>query len=438
MPGVTADRTPGHPTAGRPSRGLELAPFRGVRFDLRRIHDIAKVTAPPYDVIEPEERAALETADPHNIVRLVLPRSGTADPEERYRRAAGILNLWLTEGILVPDAGGPALYVYEQRSGGTLQRGLIGALGLRDPGERVVLPHEDVLAGPVADRLGLMRATEANLEPILMRYEGGGPASDAIDRVSATPPLFASDAVDGSTHRLWRLDDEEALTVIAADLADRQALIADGHHRYATYLRLQAERRAAGDGPGPWDYGLALLVDATRHPLGLHAIHRVVTGLEPERAARLAARHARVDDVSGATVDAALERLDAVTGPAVLLGGGERHWLVHEVDPALVDELVPHDRPEAWRRLDATVLDRLVIPHVWGVPNPAESVSYHHAAGPAMRLADAVGGTAVLMRATDVGTVLFLARQGVRMPRKSTSFWPKPRSGFVLRTFSAG
>jgi uncharacterized protein (DUF1015 family) len=438
MPGVTVDRTFGNRSdrRGHPGR-LTMAPFRGVRFDLDRIRDIAGVTAPPYDVIEPDDRAALETADPHNIVRLILPRDGPADPERRYRKAARTLARWLADGILVTDAE-PALYVYEQRSGDALQRGLIGALRLPGPGEGTVLPHEDVLAGPVADRLGLMREAGANLEPILLRYEGGGPASEVVDEVTDTAPLLARATVGGTVHRLWRLTDQEGLAMVAADLADRQALIADGHHRYATYLKLQAEHHAAGHGPGPWDFGLALLVDATRHPLELRAIHRAIGGLPPAQAAGLARKHARVRELPAGDRAAALARLNDLDGAAFVLEGGQRRWLVHDVDADAVAHWVPRDRPETWRTLDATVLDQLFIAHVWAVADPAVTVSYHHAADPAARQAESSGGTAVLLRPVDVATVLDLARQGVRMPRKSTSFCPKPRSGFVLRTFEAG
>jgi uncharacterized protein (DUF1015 family) len=439
MPGVMVDRTHVNgngraATAG----GLTLAPFRGVRFDLDRIRDIARVTAPPYDVIEPEDREALETADPHNIVRLILPRSTAGDPEQRYRKAAQTLQIWLAERILVTDTR-PALYVYEQDAGARLQRGLIGALGLRDPKEGIVLPHEEVLPGPVADRLGLMRAAGANLEPILLRYDGGGEAADAVDEATEGPPLVATTTVDGAVHRLWRVTDERALRMIASVLAGRQALIADGHHRYATYLQLQAEHHAAGHGPGPWDFGLALLVDAARYPLELHAIHRVIAGLPAARAAELATAHAAVEELSAVEhVDVALARLADVTGPAFLLEGAGRRWLVSNIDAELMDQAVPKDRPEIWRQLDATVLDHLFIPHIWAVADPPVSVSHHHIAPPALRLAEMSGGTAVLMRPVDVTTVLELARQGVRMPRKSTSFGPKPRSGFVLRTFASG
>ena len=161
----------------------------------------------------------------------------------------------------------PTLYVYEQSGPGMLQRGLLAAVGLRDPADRVVLPHEDVMPGPVADRLELMRATAANLEPILLVYDGGGDTATVIEQVIAGAPLLETVTEDGLTQRVWAVADPALQERVARDLAPRQALIADGHHRWATYRQLQAEQHASGDGAGPWDRGLAMLVDSRTYPV---------------------------------------------------------------------------------------------------------------------------------------------------------------------------
>ena len=81
--------------------------------------------------------------------------------------------------MLVPDET-PALYVYEMEEGPSRTRGLVGAVGLTPPEAGVVLPHENTMAGPVADRLALTEATQANLEPIYLVYSGGGAAAQAV------------------------------------------------------------------------------------------------------------------------------------------------------------------------------------------------------------------------------------------------------------------
>ena len=275
--------------AGQPSGQLRVHPFRGVRYDPARVSDLAAVTSPPYDVIDADSAAHLEELDPHNVVRLILPRPGVDGAGGGYDDAAARLAAWLADGTLQRDAQ-PAIYVYEQVVGGFLQRGILAAVELRDPADRVVLPHEDVMPGPVADRLELMRATGANLEPILLVYQGGGGTAAVITSAAADQPLIETTTEDGIVQRVWRVTDPALHERISEDLAPRQALIADGHHRYATYRRLQAEKRAAGGQAGPWDSGLALLVDSVTYPLRLQAIHRVVEGLSPARPSRRPAR----------------------------------------------------------------------------------------------------------------------------------------------------
>nr|MDT0667560.1 DUF1015 domain-containing protein [Micromonospora sp. DSM 115978] len=136
------------------------------------------------------------------------------------------------------------------------QRGLVGGIGLADPDAQIELPHENTMAGPVSDRLSLTRATQANLEPIFLVYDGGGPTSRIVAEVVTGPPTIETTTDDGVTHRVWAVSDPQTLRTIAADLLPRRAVIADGHHRYATYRQYQAERHAAGDGPGAWDFGL--------------------------------------------------------------------------------------------------------------------------------------------------------------------------------------
>lgn len=440
MPVMTAFRTSPQSVGG--GGGLILAPVRGVRFDPKRVSDLAAVTSPPYDVIEPDGVRRLETLDPHNIVRVILPRDEEGGPLGRYQQAADTLRTWLAEGVLAVDDA-PALYVYEQVTPSLVQRGLIGALGLRDAAERVILPHEDVMSGPVADRLELMRTIEANPDPILLMYDGGGAASDVVESVCTAPPLTSLRTADGIRHRLWAVRASEVTEKAAADLAPRQAMIADGHHRYASYRRLQAEMHAAGRGPGPWDYGLALLVDSRRHPLELRAIHRVLPKLRPDEAIRRLEQWCKVRELAagpGAPTaeTTALDDPSAAGGPACIFVGSGTRWLVTDPDRALLQRTVPADQPEAWRRLDAAVLHHALLDDVLGVADDPEHVTYHHDACDAVRAAAQSGGVAILMRPVDTATVMALAADGVRMPRKSTSFGPKPRTGIVLRTFAAG
>ncbi|MFD0147101.1 MULTISPECIES: DUF1015 domain-containing protein [unclassified Streptomyces] len=412
--------------------GLHLVPFRGLRYVPERVGSLAAVTSPPYDVVvRPDGLHHLESADPHNIVRLILPQAVTAGT--RHRKAAVTLDRWLAEGVLAPDPE-PALYVYEQSGDGILQRGIIGALELSTPAEGIVLPHEDVMPHVVEDRAALMRTTAANLEPLLLTYRGNGNGTaEVIERTVHREPLLATTTEDGFHHRLWAITDPGDLSTVSTGLAEHQALIADGHHRWATYLRLREEHAQ----PSPWNYGLVLLIDTARYPLRVRAIHRLLNRLPVGDALAALGDGFRVRRVEG-TLPAAMEALAAATsdGNAFLLAGDGTFHLVDHPDPELLARTVPADRPEAWRTLDATVLHATLLDHLWHIPDDSEEISYIHDTEAAVAQAQRRGGTAVLMHPVREEVVRDLARQGVTMPRKSTSFGPKPATGLVLRSLA--
>jgi uncharacterized protein (DUF1015 family) len=426
--------------------GLVLAPFRGIRYARDRVSGIANVTSPPYDVISGTILEHLRAADPHNVVRLILP-GGNADASQA---AASLLREWLAAGVLIRDRE-PALYLYEQagEASSWLQRGIISLVRLGSPETAGILPHEGVMPGLVADRRSLMAATQANLEPIFLIYDGepagGGTATAAetIDMVAAErEPLVSITTEDGVTHRLWRLGHPDELESITADLAGRRALIADGHHRYAAYLDLQAEMRASGLGAGPWDYGLAFLVDSDAYPPRLGAIHRVLPGLPPERATELAKAAFTVQDLpAGCGLDAALGWLAAAgrEGTAFLLAGGSAEapgfWLLSQPDPVQVAASMPDGASAPWRGLDASVMQQLLMARLWGIADSERDVLINHDAADAVRVATGTGATAVICNPPSFEAVIKIAAEGERVPRKSTSFGPKPRTGLVLRTF---
>ncbi|MFF7578942.1 MULTISPECIES: DUF1015 domain-containing protein [unclassified Streptomyces] len=421
-------------TPGPADQGLRLIPFRGLRYVPERVGSLAAVTSPPYDVVvRPDGLHHLESADPYNIVRLILPQADTA--AARNEQAAETLNRWLDEGILAPETE-PALYVYEQRNGEILQRGIVGALALSAPADGIVLPHEDVMAHVVEDRADLMRTTAAHLEPLLLTYRSEGHPTGAtavIERTIHRPPLLATTTEDGYCHRLWAVTDPADRSEIETDLARHQALIADGHHRWATYLRLQQEHTV----PGPWDFGLVLLVDTARYPLRVRAIHRLLHRLPVADALAALNGTFRIRDVEG-PLPVALDALAgaAAEGNAFLLAGDGRFHLVDRPDEALLARTVPADRPPAWRALDATVLHATLLDHVWRIPDTPEHIAYIHDTEAAVDQAERHGATAVLMHPVREEVVRDLARQGVTMPRKSTSFGPKPASGLVLRSLT--
>lgn len=382
---------------------LRLDPFRAWRFVAGKVSALGAVTSPPYDVLEPELVRKLTEADLHNMVRLILPRDAGLG-SHRYDDAAGRLQEWQRDGVVVRD-GTAALYVYEQRIGTARLCGLVGALQL-DPAGTVVLPHEDVMPWMVEDRLDLMRSTHADLEPILLAYSTGattgepGAAAAAVDAALATEPWLSASTDDGAEHRVWRIDDPATVAAIAADLATHEALIADGHHRYNAYLD-----RLSGTGePSAWS-GLTMLVDHDRHPLTLDAIHRTLPGLS-------------------------LETISSASPSGWELYDGKRPELPHGVTVTDGRRWLTLSRDGERGVPDVSLLHDELLP-AWGVD--PDSIDHHHGLDEA--LADAASDrVTVVLTPPRLEQVLSTAARGVRLPRKATSFGPKPRVGLLFRT----
>lgn len=401
--------------------GLIVKPFRGIRYAPDRVGDIACVTSPPYDVIGPGVLSSLRASSPYNSVHLILP--GPSSPVSAGQVAAERLGEWLGSGVLARDPS-PGIYLYEQNGSSFRQRGIIALVRVGPPEASGIHPHEAVMPGPVAGRRALMEATRANLEPIFLVYNGGGAP------LPPGTPLFSTKTPDGCAHRLSAVTGPAA-DELAARLSGGTALIADGHHRYAAYRELSESMHASGHGPGPWDYGLAFLVDADSYPPQLGAIHRVLPGLPAAEATRRAAAGFTVRPLGPVGLDATLAAM-AEAGRAGetafgLAGAGDGYWLLTR--PGAVEG--------DGRRLDAEVLRDVLLAGLWGITDNEREVQVSHDAAEAVQAARSASptGTAVLCNPVPFDAVRDIAAGGKTVPRKSTSFGPKPRTGLVFRTF---
>ncbi len=437
------DASPPAPT------GLEVRPFRALIYRQRDAAHLARVSSPAYDLVTPSGRDRLAATNPYNIVRLILPRvdadrpvadgdtpgAPAAPPAERSAAlAARTLRQWQDEGVLEPEDT-PALWLYELSPPGGLPAtvGWLGAVALPAPGSGAVLPHEDTYPPAVEGRRALLAATRTDLEPIVLTHDPDPELPALVDRARAGNPTLEITDDDGVRHELWRLADPALIADVRAALARTRAVIADGHHRFAA---AQAHHRGAPDLPGS-DAVLALVTSSGPGGLRVEAIHRVLPDLSLD-AAVTAARDAfaGVVDVSpdgpDGPVAAARAWLGAAPPGSFLLGSGARLVGLSRPTGGLA-AAVPQEAPPAWRELDVVLAHHGLIEQVWGLPDEPASVHIAHDIATALREAARRGGTALLLRPLSPGDVAEVARAGARMPRKSTLFVPKPRTGLVLR-----
>ena len=385
-----------------------VASFRGLRYNPAVAGPLSRLTSPPYDVISEPGRHRYRKASPFNVVHVDLAEGSedTDDPENRYERASRLLTSWERSGALV-RADAPRYYAYEVAwaepvDGSTHVRGVFVALELQPWGGSVI-PHEHTMPGPVEDRLRLLRATATHLSPIYGTVPGPCVAlSELLDRTCAEPPAEELLDEEGVTHRLWEISGDEP---IDAWLLPEDLLIADGHHRYTTALAYRDERHAA-EGPGSWDAILALVVDAGTQTVPVLPYHRVQVAGEPPPQGR----HA--DDLD--------ELLAHVSDEAMVVG-----VIARRVDALPAYGLLDlHGTPPVVRALHDEVLDETA---------PGEALRFTHSAADAERAV--LSGEAIaayVLPPTTPVRVQDAIEHGVRLPRKSTFFWPKPRTGVLF------
>src|SRR2546421_10395867 len=215
----------------------DVQPLRALHYDLRSIGSLDAVTAPPYDVIDEAKRAELAARSPFNVVEVDLPvAQGGDDP---YLHAQTTFEAWRQQGIVVQDrepALWPATQEYETPDGERrVRHGFLCRVRVEEYGPGRIRPHERTQPGPKEDRLRLTRATRANLSPIFSLFpDPDGEAWSALEPVTVGDPYSTIRDSDGTVNRLWRCSDPDAIARVQSALSDRELLIADGHHRYAT------------------------------------------------------------------------------------------------------------------------------------------------------------------------------------------------------------
>ncbi|MGZ8667101.1 MAG: DUF1015 domain-containing protein [Solirubrobacterales bacterium] len=417
----------------------EVRPLNALRYDLAAVGSLGDVVAPPYDVIDQAQRRELVARSPFNAVELDLPVAPAGmDP---YAHAAETLEAWTLQGVLVADRE-PTLWALEQAYTGPdgerhTRRGFLCRVRVTDYGPGLVRPHERTQPGPKEDRLRLTRATRHNLSPIFALHPGD--AWRQMEPALGQPWGEASDA-DGTCNRIWRIDDPAVHEAVAAELADAELLIADGHHRYET-ARVYAEEIG---GEGSHRYTLMCLVSLDDPGLTVFGTHRLLGGLSGDSAKQEAIaaairEHFDLEEVAESDLDPAGSDGLGVFG--YVDSHFRRGFRLRLKDPAALEALLP-DRSQAYRSLDAAILEELILKR--GLGMSAADVEAKRGIGYAKSLSEALGSlsdggdyqAAFLLRPTPIEQVRAVAAAGETMPPKSTFFFPKVLTGMAFNPLS--
>lgn len=438
----------------------DIQAFRGLRFDLSQVGSLSDVVAPPYDVISAQQRAALTEKNEHNIVRVILPGDeDVREGETSYDRAAELLKVWRRDKFLRPDPVA-SVYVYHQCfefEGRTYERrGFMARVKLEPFGEGSIYPHEQTHSKAKEDRYQLMTRCRANLSPIFGIYpDAENKAQEILEAaIDDRTPLVARES-NGVEHRMWRVSDVDAISHAAAILGKAAVYIADGHHRYETSCRIRDEDRAAGKA-GASDYALMMFISMHDPGLAVLPTHRLFRGLDAISSSQLIERVGKAFEVEviGTGADLCEEvwqtvQVEDQQGTIGLYCRADDTWVLARLSVEgleLMEQLAP-DQSERWRGLGVSLLHRMLVVELLGqrdLPAPKyvheveEVVDGIRNGDSAGRDATGQAGTGApfelvaLVMPASVDDVKEISEQGLRMPAKSTYFYPKLLSGLVI------
>lgn len=402
----------------------KIIPFRGILYNPAKVSG-DEVIAPPYDIITSEYREVLYQKSPYNIVRIDFGKElpDDAGSTNKYSRAKDSFEQWLKEGILVRDEK-PAFYAYEidyslYGEHKTLS-GILAMVKIEELGKGVY-PHEATHSKPKADRLNLMRSCLANISPIYSLYNSPEKITSMIlDGIEEAPYISAHDAA-GAVHKLYRISEESKIDSIIKELSDKAVFIADGHHRYEVAMEFKREM-----GEGPWEYVLMFLANMSDAGIAILPTHRMVKGIKREDVlGRLEPDFAI--QTCGLECDI-VERLshEGKNTFGLYLGSNEKWYILKYKGTDL------EDVPSVLRSLDVVVLHELIIKKDLGITDVVYEMDI---AESIKRVRKGDFDAVFFLNPTGVDDVERVALSGLRMPPKSTYFYPKLLTGMVINSF---
>jgi uncharacterized protein (DUF1015 family) len=423
----------------------DVQALRALRYDLGVVGSLQSVIAPPYDVIDPEQRAALAARSPHNVVAIDLPQAPLGG--DAYEEAARLLDLWKRQGAVVRDAE-PAIWALRQDYTGPdgralTRRGIFARVRVEEYGPGRIRPHERTHPGPKEDRLRLTRATQANLSPIFSLYDDPRQAAwGAVAPFTDNEDPFgtATDA-DGTENTLWRISDGAAIARVKMALGKTELLIADGHHRYET-ARVYAEEIG---GEGEHRYVLMCLVALQDPGLTIFPTHRLLSNLKDEATQqRLGAFLREAFEVTPIEKPELAPPDDPTASTPLTMGYIDAHhrqaYRLVLKDQAIADAALAA-YPEPYRHLDTAVLEALILEGVLGMTEESiahlDGLGYSRTDDEALQLVESGAyDAAFFLRGAPVQQVRDIAAAGVNMPPKSTFFYPKVPTGLLFNPLS--
>lgn len=423
---------------------VDIAPFCALRYALGSpSRALSDVIAPPYDVINADQRAALVRRSDKNIVQLELP---AGDGVEKYPAAAALLAQWRDEGVLQQDRRA-SFYVLESSfriedpfapKKKLTRYGVLAALRLETPGRGAVHPHERTLPKAKEDRLNLIRSVRTNVSPIFgLFFDRKREWRNWIAAAVRQKPLAVGRENDRLSHRMWKVDRPDLQRRLKLLLKAKDLYIADGHHRYEVACAYQEERlhgEPSADLVAGWRRVMTYICPMEEAGLLMLPTHRLVRSDKTHEEWR--DHIEKFFHVSKeASLDKLVRRLASKKPTERVLGWMSSQGmfaLTFKETPATMALLSP--RAPALRALDVVLLHDLVFGESDGLAflEKKELEYTRDIAAMKSRVRENPEIHGFLLGSAGVEALAHVAESGEVMPPKTTYFYPKVPTGFTM------
>ncbi len=443
----------------------KIHPFRGVTYSKEKFgKDLSGLVTQPYDKIEPKMQDEYYTKNPNNFVRILLGKRYPSDDEyyNQYTRALAYMNCWLSESIFDIEEK-PAIYVYHQAfeiEGKRIVRQGFVALGELEPPGKGVKAHEKTMAGPKADRLNATRHTRAQLGNIFMLYVDERREIDRIlnNEIESKDPDYTAVDYHGNYHNLWIVTNIDTISKVQAIMNSKELFIADGHHRYETAVNYWQECVNKGLVPESgametFRNRMITLVSMENPGLVIFPTHRVVHSIENFNLNSFLQKASKCFEIAEFEWSSEVEKEEIFKSTMLKMKEmsqqgkhafvfmpkkGNSIYILSLIDESIMDNAITEDISAQWKRLDASILHKLLLEDILGIDAKALEekrnlyyIRYKEEGFNYLKNDESVIGI-FFMNPTKIEEVKKIADIGERMPQKSTDFYPKLLSGFVF------
>lgn len=422
----------------------KIVPFKGILYNQNGMKMFAKAVTPPYDAISSEQQKMYYRQSQYNIIRLILGKTNIGDNENnnKYTRAAGFLNDWLKKGVLKRDRK-PSIYLYSQQyrygAENKMRWGFIALMKINNSDRSSILPHEEIMLGPKQDRLNLLEGVKANLSPIFSLFsDPGGKITALIKKYCKQSRPYINFEQEQVVHKLWRISDKMTINKITENMKNKQVFIADGHHRYQAAMEFYNQMRGRGVGRSDkYNYVMVYFTASSKAGLTILPTHRLLTSkIGKDELKKRLDKYFKLTKFNN-YLDVVLsmekaERKNHLFG----MYEGESFYLLRLRSKKISDNVIGRKKPLQWKKLDVAILHSLILGKILSLKNGAEKIGYTQDASFAIREVDNGRYRMVFfLNPTKISQVTAIAEKGMKMPQKSTYFYPKVVSGLVINKF---